>query len=71
MTAEPCAFTEDAELFGRNLAPTSWVEALVPEAQLHRDRLPSKRGFRLQQLHRIFLTINVSNKSGHLLFAQS
>ena len=45
------------------------VEALVPEAQLHRERLPSKRGFRFQQLHPIFLTINVSNKSGHLLFA--
>jgi hypothetical protein len=35
------------------------------------DRLPSKRGLRLQQLHPIFLTINVSNKSGHLLFARS
>jgi len=33
------------------------------------ERLPSKRGLRLQQLHRIFLTINVSNKSGHLLLA--
>src|SRR6266850_5452367 len=40
----------------------SWGEALVPEA---------KHGFQLQQLHRIFLTINVSNKSGHLLFAQT
>ncbi len=33
------------------------------------DYLPSKRGLRLQQFHPIFLTINVSNKSGHLLFA--
>ncbi len=49
--------------------PHSWGEALAPEAQLHRERLPSKRGFRFQQLHPIFLTINVSNKSGHLLFA--
>src|SRR5882672_11283119 len=49
-------------LFGRKLTPASWGEALVPEA---------KHGFQLQQLHRIFLTINVSNKSGHLLFAQT
>jgi hypothetical protein len=28
-------------LFGPKLAPTSWVEALVPKAQLRRDRLPS------------------------------
>ncbi len=34
------------------------------------ERLPSKRGLRLQQLHPIFLTIDASNKSGHLLFAQ-
>jgi hypothetical protein len=33
--------------------------------------LTSKRGLRLQQPHPIFLTVNVSNKSGHLLFAQS
>ncbi len=31
-------------------------------AQCAVTRLPSKRGFRLQQLHRIFLTINVSKR---------
>jgi len=58
-------------LFGRKLGPTSCGGALVPEAQLHRERLPSKRSRQFQRLHPIVLTINLSNKSGHLLFAQS
>jgi hypothetical protein len=33
-------------------------------------RLPWAHATRLQQLHRLLLTTNVSNKSGNLLFAQ-
>jgi hypothetical protein len=45
---------------GRERPQLSWIE-----------RLPSKRSCQFQSLHPIVLTINVSNKSGHLLFAQS
>ena len=37
----------------------SWLDGEHP---------PAKRSRQFQQLHSIFLTINVSNKSGHLLF---
>ena len=42
MTGEPSAFTVHAEfvLFGRKLAPTSGVDALIPKAHSHGDRLP-------------------------------
>ena len=43
MTVEPCAFTEDAEFVWPQVGPIRWGEALIVDAQLHRDRLPSKK----------------------------
>jgi hypothetical protein len=42
MTVERCAFTVDAAFVWPQVDPNFRGEALVPEAQLQRERLPSK-----------------------------